>query len=124
MRGAVTTGDRLNDLRLSEHHAFAAVRRAYQSLAEIPLDDRRRRRDRLSRLASLTASWRRALLERDAADGILKSCGGVESRHASAATQPFAPGPDGRAASPVVMASEGAGIAPGPQDAACEVVTA
>lgn len=66
MRGAVTTGDPINDRRLAEHHAFAAVRGAYQRLADIGLDDTKRRRDRLQRIDKLTASWRQALRERDA----------------------------------------------------------
>lgn len=60
MRGNATTGDKSNDLRLTERHAFVALRRASDRLAETPL--RLSFAVRLARRAvrRTRGSWRRA----------------------------------------------------------------
>lgn len=107
MRGAVTTGDPANDLRLAEHQAFAMLQTAYRRLAGISFHHDQRRKERLARLDQMKVNWWHALQERDAAEGILKSCGGGESRPADCSGSASAPPPS--------SSPRGAGVAPGPQ---------
>lgn len=70
MRGGITTGDPLNDLRLAELRAFATVRDCLHRLADVPLHDRRRRNTRRHRLDVAKIKWWASLQARDAAESI------------------------------------------------------
>ena len=82
MRGAVTTGDPINDLRLAEHQAFTLLQTAYRRLAGMSFHCDQRRKERLARIDQMKMNWWRALQERDAAEGISRSCGGVAAHTA------------------------------------------